>query len=447
MRTSVLDATHLPKETPILVAVSGGMDSVVLTHALKQFGAQIIVCHVHHGMRGESAEADLESVRSLALRLDVTFVESRISVSAGKGESLQEAARKARYAALAKVAQEQGIGWLATGHHADDQAETVLLNLARGAGPAGLAGMAPSATVPGYPSLTLVRPMLESTRDEILAYATAHKLQWREDPSNQDDSYRRNAVRHGLIPVLRDVFGPGVSRSISRSAGLLRAYQDAEVAPVASALLGVASRPLPQTHARVRGLLLDEAALGALPAIWRRRILLDVVEQVIGDGPRDEKLAIALDGLLESQPGKHINVGSGAVWRERDGLAVVHPASADWEEQILAPGHGVVYGRLTLRAQSAAYFFEPENWCAAAAGGGPFQVRPWRAGDRIAVREGSAKVKDVLTNAQLPCYSRSSIPVVASGETIVWIPGVRAAWVSEAAQGDSSWVRLSVFMD
>jgi tRNA(Ile)-lysidine synthase len=447
MRAGLPDLAFLPQETPVLVAVSGGMDSVVLAHALKEAGAQMVVCHVHHGMREESAEEDLEFVKGLALGLEVPFVESRISVVAERGESLQETARKARYSALAQVAQEQGIVLLATGHHADDQAETVLLNLARGAGPAGLAGMAPSAGVPGYPSLTLVRPLLGSTRGELLAYAKAHKLHWREDPSNQDTSYRRNAVRHGLTPVLQEVFGAGVSRSISRSAGLLRAYQDAEIAPVASALLGVVSRTLPKTHARVRGLLLDETAFGALPAIWRRRILLDVVEEVIGDGPRDEKLAVALDGLLESQSGRHINVGSGAVWRERSGLAVVHPATDDWQEQILAPGHGVTYGRLTLRAQSAAYFFEPENWCAAAAGGGPFQVRPWRAGDRIAVREGSAKVKDVLTNAQLPCYSRSSVPVVESSGTIVWIPGVRAAWISEAAQRDSSWVRLSVFMD
>jgi tRNA(Ile)-lysidine synthase len=204
----------------VLVAVSGGVDSVVLFHALHGLAGSLeldlCIGHVNHGLRGEGSEGDETAVRALAPEYDVPVHVARVDperlrqgrVSRDR-PTLQEAARRARYDALRAIAEEHGAVRLATAHTLDDQAETVLLRILRGSGPDGLGGI-PERSSDGF----VVRPLLRISREEILAYATAQGLSWREDPSNADPAFARARLRSRWLPGLRDAFNPRLLRAI-----------------------------------------------------------------------------------------------------------------------------------------------------------------------------------------------------------------------------------------
>lgn len=448
--SELLDTSRLPGPGErLLVAVSGGLDSVTLAHCLHEAGFDLVLGHVHHGLR-HSADDDEALVRDLANELGCPFKSSRLNLAKTPGTSLQAEARDARYEALAKMADEVGARGVVTAHHADDQAETVLINLARGAGPQGLGGMAAISVVPGGGHLSLLRPLLERTRAEIEDVARAGGLRWVDDPSNEDLSYRRNAVRAKLLPVLHEIFGAGASRAIARSARLLRAYENTDLAPMSDTLLESARQPLESTFVRKEGFLLLEDELTQLEPVWLNRVLLRATEDAELEAPRDEQTATALAGLLKSQPGRHLEFPGGSVWREREGLAFVRAGGASLPAgpQSVLPGQeGYVYGRLTFRSQSASYYYDPETWCVTVPASEPCIIRPWSDGDRIALRQGTAKVKDLLTEARVPCHVRSGYPVVEQAGVVVWVPYVRAAWMPEDRKRESSWVRLSALLD
>ena len=216
----------------LLVAVSGGVDSTVMLEGLSRVAGEceltLSVGHVHHGLRGEEADADEQAVFERAARLGLDCSSERINPQAlREGTSnrerptLQEAARTLRYEALTKIAQKGSADHLVTAHHLDDQAETVLMRLLRGTGPSGLGGI-PEVSADGF----VVRPLLGVTRLEIEAYAEQLGLDWREDRSNASDAYTRNRLRRHWIPQLAQEFNPRLARSIARLAESQR--RDAE---------------------------------------------------------------------------------------------------------------------------------------------------------------------------------------------------------------------------
>lgn len=207
----------------VLVAVSGGIDSVVLAHGLQELAQEwdlkLLIGHVNHGLRGAESAADQRFVEALgeALGLPVLVREAPPgSVRAGRSSrdrpTLQEAAREVRYAALGGLAEAHGARHLATAHQADDQAETVLLRLLRGTGPDGLAGIPERG-----PDGVVVRPLLRVPRAEIEQFAHARRLSWREDASNASGDYTRNRVRR-LLPALAREFNPRILRAIGNLA-------------------------------------------------------------------------------------------------------------------------------------------------------------------------------------------------------------------------------------
>jgi tRNA(Ile)-lysidine synthase len=222
-------------EQHILVAVSGGLDSCVLLHVLHALaeaagssGLRLTVGHINHGLRGEESEADQKDVEAravalgLACRVTAIDVEAaRIGHSSRTRPSKQEAARNLRYQALETIAHEIGAQRIATAHHLDDQAETVLMRVIRGSGVDGLAGI-PEVSADG----SVVRPLLRATRDEILSYAQAHGIRWREDSSNADDRYARNRLRRDWIPAITRELNPQLVRTLGNLADSHR--QDAE---------------------------------------------------------------------------------------------------------------------------------------------------------------------------------------------------------------------------
>jgi tRNA(Ile)-lysidine synthase len=213
----------------IAVACSGGLDSMVLLHAAsawaREHGVRLFAFHVHHGL-SPNANDWLAHCEASCAQLGVAFDSRRVNVEKGKS-GVEQAARKLRYAALGEMCRAHGVGLLLTGHHLDDQAETVLLQLLRGSGPAGLSGMDTAnraAKLLGDAEVMIARPLLSLARAQLEEYAQAQGIAWVDDESNLDPRYTRNALRHQVMPALAQAF-PGFQQRIARSAAHAQSAQ------------------------------------------------------------------------------------------------------------------------------------------------------------------------------------------------------------------------------
>ncbi|MCA9912306.1 MAG: tRNA lysidine(34) synthetase TilS, partial [Anaerolineae bacterium] len=216
----------------VIVGVSGGADSLALLHALWQLRSDLN-CELHvatldHGLRGDAGAADAlfvkEFARSLHLPCTLHTVDTREQAII-HGVGVESAARKVRYDFLANVAQEQSAPYIAVAHHANDQAETILMHIIRGSGLAGLRGMEFLSTVPGHEQLNLIRPLLNVTRNDIDAYCREHHLHPRQDMTNFDTAYLRNTLRHEIIPALRQI-NPQIDRALNQLSDIVAVQQD-----------------------------------------------------------------------------------------------------------------------------------------------------------------------------------------------------------------------------
>jgi tRNA(Ile)-lysidine synthase len=277
--------------TPVAVACSGGLDSVALLHAAYGAGLKPIALHIDHGIHPESAAWSAQ-VQAAATQLGAGFASERVIGLSNDTPSLENAARNARHAALKRLCEEHSIKTLLLAHHANDQAETVLLNLLRGTGLGGV-GMPQSRTVG---DTTWLRPWLHQPRKDIEAYAAQHGLSWIEDPSNIDQTLRRNAVRHTLWPVVQAVESRALP-SLSRFADIALEAANTEHALAALCLhpyikehngldwYAVSKHQTPSVQASLLRAWL--ARLGCKPPTQARLLgMLDQLNARSGDGLR-----------------------------------------------------------------------------------------------------------------------------------------------------------------
>lgn len=274
----------------VVAAVSGGADSVALLDRLHADGRWRIVCwHLDHGLRPDSA-ADAAWVADLAARLGIPSAGERADVRAAlRGDGLEEAARRVRYARLAEACVRLGAAAACTAHHRDDQTETALLQILRGCGPEGPAGIAPERNL--APGVRLLRPLLHATRAELVAHCRARGLVWREDPSNADLALRRNRLRHEVLPEWEQRC-PGIGEALAvlaQRGGAARRTAEAAVV----GLIGDGT-------AEARDLLALDAVSRA--ACWR---LLCARLGIEADRDRLRRL----DDLLEGAPGRRLRLG------------------------------------------------------------------------------------------------------------------------------------------
>lgn len=271
------DRRHRLGPLPGVVAVSGGADSVALLRAFHQLGGRpLVVAHFDHGLREAESDADAAFVADLAGRLGVPYRLGRGKLSAD-APGLEAAARRQRYDWLAEVVADCGAGWVATGHTADDQAETVLHRLIRGTGLHGLRGMSDRSPLPvsgrGLGGGDwLLRPLLTVTRADVLAYLASLNQPYRDDSTNADPRFTRNRIRHELLPLLR-TFNPDAAGALNRLAEQA-AEADAAMAGLAADFLRAAERP------RAGGLvILDAVAIVTVPVPVLRTLLRLVWER------------------------------------------------------------------------------------------------------------------------------------------------------------------------
>jgi len=283
-----LDRTLLRAGERVCVAVSGGADSTALLLGLVEacaakdgLGVVVSAAHVHHGLRGAEADGDEAFVRELCARLGIelrAFAVDTAGRQATEGEGLEEAARTLRYEALGGLMRDGVVDVVATGHTLDDQAETLVMKMLRGAWTEGLGGISPVVESQG--SGKIVRPLLGVRRSEVEAFLLARGQTWREDGSNRDVSLTRNRVRHVLMPLLRE-FNPGVDALLARTAEIARdeeAFWRAEVERLLPQVL-LLGKPVRgggrsvSTAVGEASCALEIARLTAMPAALRRRVL------------------------------------------------------------------------------------------------------------------------------------------------------------------------------
>ncbi len=447
----------LRPEAPVVVAVSGGGDSLCLLDLLHRLGYTLVVAHYHHGLRPE-AEAEMAVVAAEAQRRGLPWVVERGDVRAAarvERRSVEDAARRLRYAFLFRVATEWGAQAVATGHTADDQAETLLLHLVRGAGTTGLRGMLPRTFTPWSPQVPLVRPLLRVRRRETLAYCRQRRLPAQEDPTNRDPTYTpRNRLRWEVLPRLEGL-NPRAVEALGRTAEVLAA----EDAWLEAQLDAWWSR-----YAQVQGSAvgLERAALLALPLALQRRAWRRAAQG------RADFAAVERARALAQRPGgpPHPWVGGLALWVEPRTLWVA-PQEAPptgGGPQVEAPGSVMPGETLNLGSGWRLTVDLPRPWPPAPAPGA-FPRSPWVAwldaetlswplrvtapqpGLRLAplgLQGHTRKVSDLLSEAGVPWRLRARWPVVWSGEQVVWLPGVRVAHGARVTQATRQVVRLAV---
>jgi tRNA(Ile)-lysidine synthase len=458
----------------VLVAVSGGVDSVVLLEVLHRLsgrgGWRLVVAHFNHQLRGAESDGDEQFVQALAKRLGWQCVIGRGALrkrATAKGGSLEMRAREARHQFLAATARTSGAACVALGHHADDQAELFLLRMLRGAGSEGFAGMKWSGPSSVDAGVRLIRPLLGRSREEIQTFARDWDLASRDDSSNDRTDILRNRIRKVLIPLLEKDFQPGLRRLLTREAEVLGA--EAEYLSQASEewLRGLArpSRP--------------SRPFGILPLALQRRVL---VSQLL-------KLGLAPEFELVESLRRHPDKNGGAVrlpsgkilQRTKAGLVILKSRGRDGRRlgedlsrrpraqrvvpSLVSPEKAVALdlgaGEGTGRAEVGGYRLEwriregsrPDfrrprpgrEWFDADKVGARIELRTWRSGDRfqpVGLPQ-AARLQNLFTNARVPPERRRTC-LLATGAAgrIWWVDGLRigeAGKITPATRRSLEW--------
>jgi len=426
----------------VLVALSGGADSTALLHALEQLGHRLCACHVHHGLRGAEADADARHAVAFAASLGLACAEKRADVKSlakARKLSLETAAREVRYALLEEAARELSADRIATGHTADDQAETVLLHLLRGAGPAGLAGIPP---VRG----NIIRPLLDITRAEVQEYCTTERLSYREDRSNRDRRFTRNRVRHDIMPALRQI-QPNLTAVLCRLAEIMRGEEEYLESLV----------PTGRVQVRESEVSVPLAELNGLPVALQRRLLRRAIAAAKGDAREVEfeRIEAVVEMAGRGGTGAVIELPGGVEARRGYGELVIgkrvdkRAPEGEWEVstrgRICLPELDLV---MTAERSEDTSVSDDPNVAVLDADRleGTLRVRLWKPGDRFVPLGLSEPVKlqDYFVNAKVPRVRRHSIPIVESGSEIVWVVGHRISERHKVTASTCRTIRLHV---
>jgi tRNA(Ile)-lysidine synthase len=431
----------------LLVAISGGPDSVATLHALHRisgrFDFELAAAHLNHGIRELESDRDEQFVRELCGRLRIELVVER--AHGLKHANLEERARQLRYDFLNRTAEALAAQFIALGHHQDDQAETVLLRLLRGTGIGGLAAMAEVG--PGR----LVRPLLSLGRVAILAYLEAIEADYVVDSSNLEGRALRNRVRAGLLPSLACHYSAGISRRLAELASEMR---DVDSFMTAEACRSLDIRMIqPLGKSQDSSCWMDLRGFKSISPALARAMMRELVRRRIGDLRRVERVHIEAMRHLASgeNPSSTVILPRGWIFRREYDTAVLEEAAAlgtrgasatNGSEVTLMPGENplsVGGSTLTVREIAAGdecFPFEP--WHPPTRFEAYFDAakvplltaRSIRPGDRIRPLGvcGSRKIHDVFVDYKVKVASRKSWPLVVSGNEVIWIPGlVRSA--------------------
>ena len=404
------------RDQQILLATSGGVDSVVMAHLFKQAGYHFALAHCNFQLRGEESVRDESFVTSLATALEVPFFVTRFDTAAYAAEkrvSIQVAARELRYEWLEATRKEGGYAYTATAHHMQDNVETVLMNLAKGTGIAGLHGILPRQT-------TLIRPLLFTQKNELLAYANAGNISFVEDSSNITVKYTRNFFRHQVIPVMQEAY-PTVISNIA--AGIER-FREAEE---------LYSQSVTRHKKR---LLTQKDNTWMIPVLRLQKTipLHTIAWEIFRDfGCSSAQLPAVLE-LLNSTSGKYVETSTHRVIRDRNWLLITTLEEQEAPLIVIEKERTQIVtanGHLKIREMSRSDVSIPTAANIACLDKQsvqyPLLLRKWKQGDYfypLGMRK-KKKVSRFFIDQKLSLVQKEKVWVLESGKRIVWVIGMR----------------------
>lgn len=422
----------------VVVAVSGGPDSVCLLSVLaelsREYGLALHVAHLDHMFRGKESADEALFVAGLAEKLGTPATIGKIDVPAfcrERGLSSQEGARTARYGFFSSVVEASGASRIATGHTADDQAETFLMRLLRGAGVSGLSGIPPVRE-------NIIRPLIEITRQEVLEHLKEAGLAFVTDPSNAKPAYTRNKIRLHVLPVLKQ-FNPRLVETLASEAALLRDEDEAMDACLTTLVPGIISR-------EKDFVVLKRAEFNTLQQAFRRRLFKQAValSGAESSGLSSVQIDEALAFMAAAGAGRTMHLPHGlAVEREYEKFIIcLQAASQAFSHTLALPGTTPIPeigmevettvretrddGRATRDERAENYFWHAEFDYDKIVF--PLIVRSRLRGDRFCpTRMGgrSKKLQDYFVDLKLPRRKRDAVPLLVSGDDILWVAGLR----------------------
>lgn len=441
----------------VIVGVSAGVDSMVLMHLLNQlrqdFSLSLIIAHLNHGLRPEESKREAELVRKESLRLGLPFEYEELNVrefQEAKGISMQDAARRVRLQFFLQLLKKHEGNKIALGHHADDQVETILLRLLRGSGLKGLKGMLPIREG------KVIRPLLEVWKEEIEAFASENSISFLLDSSNLGEDYLRNRIRQKLIPLIEKQYQPGFRKTLFRTSTRLRDEDDFIEKEAEKAYEKMA-------HQEGREISFKFSDFQFLPKAIQWRFLQKALESMRNKSDRQDgdwsdvnRIQRRLQNFqasfsLELSHGLFIEKRYDNVSLKRGELKRFLP----FEVELLTPGRTfireiavevVVEERLWRASESidlsnnvAFLDYERIHF--------PLRMRNFKPGDRFHPlgAEGSQKLKEFFIDHKIPRMERAHIPLLISGEAIVWVVGHRIDERFKVTSKTKKILRVEVF--
>lgn len=436
-----------PDDT-LVVAFSGGADSTALLDLLSRlpgYRLRLIAAHVNHCLRGAESDGDEAFCREMAGRYGIPFETLRCDVrnlASVERLNLEDAARHVRIDFFDEISNRYGAAAVVLAHHADDQAETVLMRLLRGSGMTGLSGMA-YRNARDY-----IRPLLEISRTEIEQYLLRRGLAWCEDASNSDTAYLRNRIRHELLPLLEE-YNPAIRSTLAATASVIR---DDE------ALLGeLTADVIAESCQIVEGKVICRVGeLRALDAALRRRVLRHAFKLLTGtlEGVSQRHIEALCDLIDSERPNVRLSLPHAVTaMRAYDALSLMRTCievpEACFELMIPGPGRYPLPsgGVITVDAHCLSTLSsEPESaHFDSAKVPFPWLVRTFRSGDRMMPfgMSGRKKVKDIFIDKKIPLTERAHIPFLLCGDELVWIAGVCASELGRVDATSTATVRVT----
>ncbi len=430
VRDTIKKYSMLHKGQRVLVAVSGGPDSMVLLHVLsclrEEFGVELAVAHLNHNLRGDESERDMRFVQERAGEAGLQFFCTTLSAGALKKaaseDGLQAAAREKRHEFLHKCASEFKASRIALGHTMDDQAETMLMRIINGSGLAGLSGIWPIRGV-------LIKPLIDVKRTEVMTFIKEQCISYVTDSSNLKDSYLRNDIRHNLLPFIEKKYNPSIRESLARTAGVLRHDND-----FIEALVDQPGLIIKKT---TREIVFDGLKLRELHISLLTRLFITAAGELSKGARLNTSHIEAFAGLVMSpRPNALISLPEALYIHreyERIILTSVRPVSEapSFDVPLQVPGSTVIKGVGTLKTSllksppsrfkvGAAYFDY-------ASIKGPLTARSFTKGARIIPlgMRGQRKIKEIFIDEKVPRAKRTVIPIISSSEDVLWVAGLR----------------------
>lgn len=443
VRKTIAQFDMFPKNAKLIVGLSGGADSVALLHLLHnrqaEEGWQITAVHIHHGLRGKEADEDARFAEEFCSSLGISCIVKRYDVAKEallRGIGEEEAGRLLRYAAFQKAAGETGR--IAVAHHRKDQAETVLMRLCRGTGLTGLTGMSPVRE-------RICRPLLFCSREEIEQYCRENHLPWQEDVTNFQEKYTRNKLRLRVLPLLEEI-NPKAVAHIAETAALLAEEEDFLEQQAAAFFAQV---KLPSAAGEIS---LSKEGLWQMHPAMRRRVLRRAMGFFLETDVSRTQIA-AMEELLQKPTGKRRDFPEGIYAENRYEALVL---SKRKEEQAgfcyALPAEGEIFipeGGIAIAVSLDGNFPDfPGETCTNVFDYDKINhtvfCRTRRAGDVIQLQNGRKKIKDLFIDEKIPRNLRASYPLIAMGEEILWVPGLRACAAAAAEEQTVRriWMRI-----